>query len=399
MAIESRGDLASRHGSIGRIAVAHSWFYRSDNPICTRTPVKDLPDTIMLEPESCGSYLTGPGLGPQMLNLSHWDEPALPLLFFLPARSAVTYNHTMFGTLTLFRERRPQPVLAIPVLALTLIAPWVLGQDTDPIAEIRRQADQGNASAQSYLGFMYETGEGVPKNEAKAVKWYRLAADQGDTVAQTNLGLMYADGRGVLEDDREAVKWFRLAADQGVATAQFNLGLMYANGEGVPENDAEAVKWFRFAADQGDADAQSNLGLMYANGEGVPENDAEAAEWYRLAADQGVASAQFNLGVMYANGEGVPQNDAEAAEWYRLAADQGVASAQFNLGVMYANGGGVPEDYVLGYAWLNLAATQGSETASEYKDDLQARMTADEIAQAEEMSAILLDRINRRPSN
>ena len=185
--------------------------------------MKDLPDTIMLEPESCGSYLTGPGLGPQMLNLSHWDEPALPLLFFLPARSAVTYNHTMYGTLTLFRERRPQPVLAIPVLALTLIAPWVLGQDTDPIAEIRRQADQGNASAQSYLGFMYETGEGVPKNEAKAVKWYRLAADQGDTVAQTNLGLMYADGRGVLEDDREAVKWFRLAADQGVATANSTL--------------------------------------------------------------------------------------------------------------------------------------------------------------------------------
>ena len=39
MAIESRGDLASRHGSIGRIAVAHSWSYRSDNLICTRTPI------------------------------------------------------------------------------------------------------------------------------------------------------------------------------------------------------------------------------------------------------------------------------------------------------------------------------------------------------------------------
>ena len=37
MAIESRGDLAPRHGSIGRIAVAHSCSYRSDNPICTRT--------------------------------------------------------------------------------------------------------------------------------------------------------------------------------------------------------------------------------------------------------------------------------------------------------------------------------------------------------------------------
>ena len=37
IAVESRSDLASRHGSIVRIPAAHSWFYRSDNPICTRT--------------------------------------------------------------------------------------------------------------------------------------------------------------------------------------------------------------------------------------------------------------------------------------------------------------------------------------------------------------------------
>ena len=39
MASDSRSDLASRHGSIVRIALAHSWSYRSDNPICTRTPI------------------------------------------------------------------------------------------------------------------------------------------------------------------------------------------------------------------------------------------------------------------------------------------------------------------------------------------------------------------------
>ena len=38
MAVESRCDLASRHGRIGRIAGAHSGSCRSDNPICTRTP-------------------------------------------------------------------------------------------------------------------------------------------------------------------------------------------------------------------------------------------------------------------------------------------------------------------------------------------------------------------------
>ena len=43
---------------------------------------------------------------------------------------------------------------------------------------------------------------------------------------------------GVPEDDAEAVRWFRLAAEQGGATAQYNLGLMYGDGEGVLEDKA-----------------------------------------------------------------------------------------------------------------------------------------------------------------
>ena len=38
---------------------------------------------------------------------------------------------------------------------------------------------------------MYEEGNGVPQDYAKAVKWYRLAADQGYADAQYNLGVMY----------------------------------------------------------------------------------------------------------------------------------------------------------------------------------------------------------------
>ena len=60
MAVESRGDLASRHGSIDRIATAHSGFDRSDNPICTRTPfyplgreVPEIPVNVNITPELC----------------------------------------------------------------------------------------------------------------------------------------------------------------------------------------------------------------------------------------------------------------------------------------------------------------------------------------------------------
>ena len=36
--------------------------------------------------------------------------------------------------------------------------------------------------------------EGVPEDDAEAVRWYRKAAEQGDVVAQFKLGVMFANG-------------------------------------------------------------------------------------------------------------------------------------------------------------------------------------------------------------
>ncbi len=58
---------------------------------------------------------------------------------------------------------------------------------------------------------------------------------------------MYNSGRGVPQDDAEAVRWYRLAAEQGLALAQYSLGVRYASGQGVPQDHAEAVRWFRLA--------------------------------------------------------------------------------------------------------------------------------------------------------
>jgi len=44
-------------------------------------------------------------------------------------------------------------------------------------------AKQGNAFAQFNLGLMYEKGQGVPKDDKTAVKWYTLAAEVGDARA------------------------------------------------------------------------------------------------------------------------------------------------------------------------------------------------------------------------
>ena len=92
------------------------------------------------------------------------------------------------------------------------------------------------------------------------------SANAGYASAQNKLGYMYINGEGVTKDYAEALKWFRKAAEQENAKAQYNLGVMYINGEGVTKDYAEAFKWFRKAAEQGNERAQ-NL-FMIKNGQG-----------------------------------------------------------------------------------------------------------------------------------
>ena len=80
-------------------------------------------------------------------------------------------------------------------------------------------------------------------------------AERGFPDAQTELGFMYATGEGVLQDYAQARKWWLKAAEQGVAVAQFNLGFMYHQGHGVPKDYVQAHMWYNLAAAQGDKDA------------------------------------------------------------------------------------------------------------------------------------------------
>jgi hypothetical protein len=97
------------------------------------------------------------------------------------------------------------------------IAAYERGDYASAMRLLRPLAEQGDASAQSDLGFMYKWARGVPQNYAEAMKWFRKAADQGHDRGQFNLGTMYRDGYGVPQDFVEAVKWFRKAAEQGYA--------------------------------------------------------------------------------------------------------------------------------------------------------------------------------------
>ena len=101
-------------------------------------------------------------------------------------------------------------------------------------------AEEGNAGMQTLIVLAYADGKGLPKNDKKAVKWFRLAAEQGFFLAQNNLGLMYATGQGIAQDMVQAHKWFNLAAINGHPQAARNRGTAEINM--TPSQIAKAQK-------------------------------------------------------------------------------------------------------------------------------------------------------------
>ena len=101
---------------------------------------------------------------------------------------------------------------------------------------MKQQAFAGDVNAQLQLGVIYLTGDGVAKDNAEAMTWFRKAADQNNPIAERYVAEMYFKGRGVDVDNMEAAKWLRMSADQDDAQSEYNLAVLYTQGQGVPRN-------------------------------------------------------------------------------------------------------------------------------------------------------------------
>ena len=98
-----------------------------------------------------------------------------------------------------------------------------MGEDRDiPLARKswRRFPESGSAYFQFMLGYMYDTGEGVPQDQDRAIRRYRKAAEHGLGAAQAKLGSMYQLGRGVNACRVAAYAWFDIATKNGFAPAK-----------------------------------------------------------------------------------------------------------------------------------------------------------------------------------
>ena len=125
------------------------------------------------------------------------------------------------------REQNPSIATAVPPVEAEPVV--TSGQeptrnaDSQRVASLRRLAEAGDRDGQVALGWLYSSGDEVPRDKGEAVKWYRRAAEQGDLRAQLALGWLYYAGDGVKRDLHEAARWYEKAAAQGSNTARKKL--------------------------------------------------------------------------------------------------------------------------------------------------------------------------------
>ena len=173
-------------------------------------------------------------------------------------------------------------VIAMNNLACKLIKNTRVEYRNQAIDWFIKAAEKGNVNSMINLGILYERGQEVEKDYAKALKWYKEAADNGNEQALYSIGIFYENGFGVEANLSKAVEYFKQAHLQDYLPATAKLGQMYYDGVFFQQDYQKAFELFYRAANRHynpSGDAMNYLSSCYRYGLGTEKN-LKIAEWY-----------------------------------------------------------------------------------------------------------------------
>src|SRR5215831_10258053 len=111
------------------------------------------------------------------------------------------------------------------------------------VQELRKEADSGSVVAQAMLGLCYLYGRETDVNYPEAFRLLSIAKDKGASRAVANLAIMYAQGLGVPRDMAKAIRFYE-AVEEGEVRAQLELARIYARGIGVEADPKRALSLY-----------------------------------------------------------------------------------------------------------------------------------------------------------
>lgn len=113
---------------------------------------------------------------------------------------------------------------------------------------LENEVRKGNGAAYYNLGYIYLLGQGVSKDEKKAISYFRKGTSHQDTKCMQALAMCYKNGDGVEIDGKLTVYWLNQGIKHNDYNCMYHLGLCYEDGFGVENNIDEAKKWMEMSA-------------------------------------------------------------------------------------------------------------------------------------------------------
>ena len=165
------------------------------------------------------------------------------------------------------------------------------------------EAKKGNVRAMAVVAEKFMSGkDGLPRNRANAIYWYKTAADKKHPDAMMTMGKMYAKGRFVSKNPELAQKYFDELANADIRYA-VKISDYYADDRGGYEADIEkANEWFErwVASDMADVTTRLSWAWKYwAGASGLKQDREKAAYWAEKA-------IEANDAMLMTQSEGAP---------------------------------------------------------------------------------------------
>ncbi|WP_072934762.1 dynamin family protein [Schwartzia succinivorans] len=190
------------------------------------------------------------------------------------------------------------------------------------------QAESTNKNSSLSAEEMYRKAEQYYQMHsfAEAVKWYRRAAEAGNKYAMYDLGYAYEIGRGVKKDENEAVKWYKKSAGAGYRKAKQRIEVVEKKNRKI----SDVEKKNRIISDVEKMYQKGKYHYDLGKKHGIG-NFTEARVCFEKAAEAGHIAAMYYLGDMYARGLEGFKNLEIASNWLSKAAASGYLGAQERL--------------------------------------------------------------------
>lgn len=208
-----------------------------------------------------------------------------------------------------------------------------------------------------------------------------IADTTGDPDAQFETGKCHAHGNGTPKDDDLAFKYYKLAAQQFHPGAMYELATCFRYSR-THKDEHMAEYWYdeayrrsrEMAAEERNPMAQFYFALCQYD---RYRDEPTAFHYYSLSAEQGYGRAKYAVGLCYLHGNGVAQSNVLAVQCIIDASNLGHRDAQYDLGLLYCSEQQGPspsslgqqtqvlaKSYTQAIKWLTKSAVQGKALAN-----------------------------------